>query len=158
MKLIYSDDVIPSRFELTFRTQSMFLAGPTPRDPETPSWRPLALDILNELKYYGYVFIPEYRHGPMDSVDLIAQTEWEHEGLTFCSDIIFWIPRELKTMPAFTTNVEFGRFADSKKTWYGRPDEAPKNQYLDWYYHKVNKRRIYNNLKEMLTAAATYEV
>ena len=30
--------------------KSLFLAGPTPRDADTPSWRPLALELLEILE------------------------------------------------------------------------------------------------------------
>ena len=37
-------------------------------------------------------------------------------------------------MPAFTTNVEFGRYITSSKFLYGRPPDSVKNRYLDWMY------------------------
>ena len=46
MKVITSDDKVPKSFS-TFIEPAIFLAGPTPRDPETPSWRPEALDLLS---------------------------------------------------------------------------------------------------------------
>jgi len=133
----------------------VFLAGPTPRDKETPSWRPEAIKILKELKYDGDVFYPEWST-KLAKIDYNSQVEWEHTGLTKCEWIVFWIPRNLKNMPAFTTNVEFGRFAHQHNVLYGRPSEAPGNRYLDWYYKKCHANVfcpngvIYTDLEHML--------
>lgn len=146
MRIIYSDMEIPQRIPYN----RIFLAGPTPRDAKTPSWRPEALRILKRYKYNGLVFYPEWSSRP-DKVDYDAQVEWEHTGLTRALWVVFWVPRELKRMPAFTTNVEFGRFAEDSRALYGRPDAAPKNRYLDWWYSKCHPdRKIYNNLKDLL--------
>jgi hypothetical protein len=148
MQLIYSDQKIPKKIT----DASMFLAGPTPRDLSTPSWRPEALKILTELKYTGTVFMPE-RKVPKEHIDYDAQVEWEDEGLHASKYIVFWIPRDLETLPAFTTNVEFGRFVEDNRTLYGRPPTAPKNRYLDWLYKKYNGRPIYNTLMDLLQKA-----
>jgi len=134
----------------------VFLAGPTPRDKETLSWRPEAISILRRLKYDGSVFYPEWSDKSA-KIDYDSQVEWEHTGLTKCKWIVFWIPRNLKNMPAFTTNVEFGRFAHQHNVFYGRPIDAPGNRYLDWYYKKCHPNEccsaccnIYNNLADLL--------
>lgn len=54
MKVVYALQDIPSSFP-----HAIFLAGPTPRDKDTPSWRPEAIHILEQLKYDGIVFVPE---------------------------------------------------------------------------------------------------
>lgn len=146
MKTIYSQQSLAD-----LGNHSIFLAGPTPRDAVTKSWRPVANILLQGLGYTGAIITPE--HEVRIPFDYDSQTEWEHEGLTKAKVIIFWVPRELKTMPAFTTNVEFGRFAHQPNCLYGRPDESPKNRYLDWYYKKVNTHPIYNNLHDLLKAA-----
>jgi len=146
MKIIYSNMKIPK--VLPF--DSVFLAGPTPRDPQTPSWRPAAIKYLKRHKYKGVVFYPEWSSRP-DKVDYDTQVEWEHDALTSALWIVFWIPRDLVSMPAFTTNVEFGRFAHEKRALYGRPDAAPKNRYLDWWYDKCHPDRIiFNELDQLL--------
>ena len=82
---------------------------------------------------------------------LIDQVEWENFGTENCSKIVFWIPRKLDTMPAFTTNVEFGRYVGSGKCMYGRPDDSEKNRYLDWLYKKLNsKESVHNSLESLL--------
>jgi len=129
---------------------SLFLAGPTPRDG-SEGWRPKALDILNNLGYNGIVYVPEPFAQGYDK-----QIGWEWKFLEESSIRLFWIPRELEKMPAFTTNIEFGHCVISCKerdnfgTIYGRPDDAPKISYLDWHYKRVAKEEPYNDLKLML--------
>jgi len=132
---------------------SIFLAGPTPRSREVESWRPYALELLEKLNFKGTALVPEHRNWDRPSFDYMNQVEWEWEGLENCNKIVFWVPRELKTMPAFTTNVEFGSYVRSGRAVYGRPDNCPKNSYLDWLYTKVTKRNPYNNLHDLLIEA-----
>ena len=135
-------------------TQSIFLAGPTPRSIEVESWRNEAIKILKESKYEGIVYVPELEHDNR-TFDYDNQVWWEREALHNADVIVFWIPRNMKTLPAMTTNVEFGYFLakDSQKVVYGRPDEAEKNKYLDWLYETETKRTPKNNLKEVLQEA-----
>lgn len=150
MKIIYSNHQMPE--DLPFREHSIFLAGPTPRDKQTKSWRPEALEILRKLNYKGTVLVPEWdKDGIRKSYD--DQVEWEDLGLNGCKRIVFWVPRNMDAMLALTTNVEFGRFAHKDKSIYGRPDDAPKNRYLDWLYAKYNGQPIYNTLEQTLKAA-----
>src|SRR5262245_26798698 len=84
---------------------AVFLAGPTPRRPEVPSWRPAAIDLLRE-RWTGdrlVVFSPEPAGGV--AADYHNQIEWEERGLNLADCVLFWVPRDLATMPAFTTNV-----------------------------------------------------
>jgi hypothetical protein len=120
--------------------KSIFLAGPTPRCKDVPSWRPQVLEILKDSKYDDVTLCyPEYSpdYG-MSQVEYTNQIEWEHQCLDNCSTILFWVPRCLKTMPAFTTNIEFGMYMerDPLKVVYGRPNEAPNNRYMDYLYTK----------------------
>ncbi len=131
---------------------SIFLAGPTPRSRDVQSWRPKALELLEKMNFDGTVLVPEHRNWDYQ-FDYMNQVEWEWEGLENCSAIVFWVPRELKTMPAFTTNVEFGSYVRSGRAFYGRPDGSPKNSYLDWLYEKVTKRKPHNELGALLTRA-----
>lgn len=136
-------------------THSIFLAGPTPRDPRTPSWRPEALKILEDMGYNGVVFVPEPGDGGWAG-SYTDQTEWEEMGLEMADRIVFWIPRDLRTMPAFTTNVEFGRYVQSGKAVLGHPEGAPKTRYLDWLGQK-NDVRIYDTLDATLIEAIRQE-
>lgn len=130
---------------------AIFLAGPTPRDSETPSWRPEALRLLEEAGYDGVVFVPESADGQFKG-SYTDQVEWEERGLEMADRIVFWVPRDLRTMPAFTTNVEFGRYVQSGKVILGRPDGAPKTRYLDWLGEK-NDVPIFETLKATLAEA-----
>ena len=118
-----------------------------------PSWRPEALEILDDL-FDGVVYVPENRDGTT-AYDFYNNAEWEHEALNDATVISAWVPRELETMPAFTTNVEFGYFVKSGKLMYGRPKGAPKTRYLDWLYVKENNRSYATSLRElMITSVA----
>lgn len=147
MKIIYSDQDIEHILNLGER--SLFLAGPTPRSKDVPSWRPVAITILEEIEYKGQVLVPE-RQDKFVKVNYDDQVEWEHYGLEHCSRIAFWVPRNLVTMPALTTNVEFGRYVASGRAMYGRPDDAEKCRYLDWLYKKHNWQPVYNNLRDLM--------
>ncbi len=78
---------------------------------------------------------------------------WEREGLTNATVIVFWIPRQLPDMPAFTTNVEFGYWLHTNKVLYGRPDNAEKIKYLDWLYKLDYNKEPINNLEDLLKEA-----
>lgn len=129
---------------------TLFLAGPTPREPEVASWRPAALEQLEQLGYRGVVLDPERRttHYEYDS-----QVAWEAAALRISDVIVFWVPRDLATMPAFTTNVEFGMWITSNRVICGGPPNAPKNRYLaaTAARHGV---RWYDDLADLLSDAA----
>jgi nucleoside 2-deoxyribosyltransferase len=113
-------------------TKSIFLAGPTPRSPEVASWRPAALQLIEETGFDGLVYVPEpFTH-------YITQVEWEYSHLLNCKVILFWVPRKMTTMPALTTNVEMGFWLarEPHKIVYGRPPDSESNRYLDWLYNK----------------------
>lgn len=147
MKVFYSDEPLT---KLNLYSPSLFLAGPTPRSKDVKGWRIDALKILESLNYDDQVLVPERRGKILD--DYTEQVEWEDEGLKNVWKIVFWIPRKLDTMPALTTNVEFGRFYEDIRTEYGRPNDAEKCKYLDWLYLKYNSRKkIYSDLHSMLS-------
>ncbi len=148
MKVVYSKQEPPKGWR-----HAIFLAGPTPRDPLTPSWRPEALNLLEEMGYDGVVFVPEYEAGTWRG-SYTDQTEWEKLGLNMADRIVFWVPRDLRSMPAFTTNVEFGRFVDGGKCVLGFPEGAPKMRYLEWLAGDAAcDVPVSHSLKETLEAA-----
>lgn len=146
MKLVYTGESAPETI-----AKSIFLAGPTPRSKRTASWRPGALKILEEMNYDGVVFVPEYRNGKWDGT-YAEQNSWEEMGLNMADCIVFWVPRKLSNMPAFTTNVEWGRWENSGKVVFGAPPWAVK---VDYQRHYANKLKVplFDNLKETLRAA-----
>jgi len=146
-------DVVFSDEPLAIRPPSLFLAGPTPRRAGVPSWRPEALAVLDRLGFAGTVLVPERRDWSAQ-FDYQDQVEWEFAGLEAATALAFWVPRDLKDLPGFTTNVEFGRYVGSGRCFYGRPDGAPHTRYLDWLYHKLTGRRPANTLEGTLKAAA----
>lgn len=116
---------------------SIFLAGPTPRSKEIPSWRKDAINILEQLNFNGIVYVPECEF-TRPGFDYTTQIEWEWEAMEAADIIVFWIPRS-EELPGFTTNVEFGYWlAKNKyKVYYGRPADSIKNKYLDKLYAHV---------------------
>lgn len=137
MQVIYAKQPFPNSV-----TRSIMLAGPTPRSPDVPSWRPEAIRLLEETGFGldGTVFSPEPADGKWDKSGYENQVEWEEKALNVSDCILFWVPRDMQTMPALTTNVEFGFWANSGKVVFGYPPEAPdarRNKYLEYYANKL---------------------
>lgn len=146
VELIYAGENLPK-----FIVKSLFLAGPSPRDPEHYNWRPDALRILEEAGYDGVVFIPLPRDGQFPK-DYDAQATWEQEAMRHSDVVVFWIARDLENLPAFTINVEFGLRVTSRNIVLGFPKGAPKMRYLDWLANR-NFVRVENDLSATINAA-----
>ena len=129
--------------------KSIFLAGLTPREENVVSWRTELCKKLDELGFDGVVYVPEYSTWKPKE-DYVDQAMWERIALTEATVILFWIPRELPDMPAFTTNVEFGYWLHSGKVIYGRPNNAKKVKYLDWLYKVDYNKKPFSNIDELL--------
>jgi 8-oxo-dGTP pyrophosphatase MutT (NUDIX family) len=129
MIVVYTQETPPDSF-----TSSIFLAGPSPRERAHPNWRAEAIEILERLGYQGVVFAPVWRDmndaGPFN---YDSQINWEKRWLNASDQIIFWVPRDLDTLPGFTTNVEFGMWLRSGKILLGSPLDAPKMEYMRWW-------------------------
>jgi 8-oxo-dGTP pyrophosphatase MutT (NUDIX family) len=130
--VVYALEAPPSTFD-----KSIFLAGPTPRDPNVPSWRPDALRALRETGYDGVVFVPEERSGTRRG-DYIDQADWEKQCQNMSDCVLFWVPRDMKTMPALSTNVEFGDWMDSGRMVFGAPSWAVKNRLLQYHADRLD--------------------
>jgi len=145
---IYALEPLPTKM-----TKAIFLAGPTPRKPEVESWRRDALGLLESLGYDGHVFIPEPADGVWAS-DYTSQVEWEEAALNQADLIVFWLPRDLETLPGFTTNDEWGVWKASGKVLFGAPEGAVKVQYQQ---HYAEKHRVpqFDTLRGLLRAAVT---
>ncbi len=145
MEVIYAHEHPASRPDL-----SIFLAGPSPRGDSDYDWRPEALVHLSSVSFIGAVYVPLPRDGMYHSdYDHIAQVDWELQYLEDCDAIAFWVPRDVRKLPGFTTNVEFGLFARSGKAVLGYPPKAQKMKYL----HRVAERfsvPIWPTLKQTL--------
>lgn len=121
--------------ETDITLDSIFLAGPTyraqPGEELQTGWRKDAISYLEKLGFQGDVFVPEWRDGKKpDEWTYSRQVSWEGSHLKSATVILFWIPRDLKNLPAFTTNTEFGEWLNSGKIVVGAPDSAEKNEYL----------------------------
>lgn len=127
MQVVYALQDPPDSYD-----RSLFLAGPTPRTQAVASWRPQALRLLAQLGFDGVVYVPEDASGAFQG-DYLAQLDWEEANLERADAIAFWVPRDMATMPALTTNVEFGRWYRSGKVVFGAPPQAPANRYLAHY-------------------------
>lgn len=136
MKLVFSDQPFPTEVEKT-----IFLAGPSPRYTEgsqirTDTWRHQAVDILESLGYDGHVFIPLPRWAfvagtaERNAIDYLSQIDWEKDGLNRADVLFFYVDRK-KDNEGLTTNIEFGKYADSGRMVYCRPHDAVKVRYLD---------------------------
>jgi hypothetical protein len=147
MQILYSDE--PMKLE----GFSVFMAGPSPRSADVESWRPEGLRLLEKFKFNGLALVPERKNWEAKGT-YMNQVEWEYEGLENCTLVIVWIPRNLVTLPGFTTNIEFGRYVGSGRMLYGRPDGAPNTRYLDWLYEKLTNRKPENSLTEFMKLVA----
>jgi len=152
---------------------SLFLAGPTPRSNGVKSWRPGTLSILRECGFRGSVFVPESAEWGWCG-DYQRQVEWEWDALGRAARVLFWIPRDLQTMPAFTTNIEFGMMVGLRGDGVilGSPEGSPKNRYLESVannyarfaqafpdrlpamHPELDKIPVYHNLKDALLHGA----
>ena len=111
---------------------AIFLAGPTPRSQAVSSWRPAAIQAMSDLGFTDTLLIPEDRSGKFHG-DYLGQIDWETEGLQSAVCIMFWVPRALPDMPAFTTNDEWGFWKASGKVVFGAPNWAEKVRYQQLY-------------------------
>jgi calcineurin-like phosphoesterase family protein len=145
---VYTEEKISSL------VKSVFLAGPTPRDLETPSWRPNMVKALRDAGFNGDIIIPETRD-PEVGYNYDNQIDWEHEGLTTADLIIFWVPRELEKMPAFTTNIEFGEWMNSGKVVLGYPEGAEKMKYMQYKADRIGIPN-YDNMQDIANFVVDY--
>lgn len=126
MNVVYAGQEAPDGIQ-----KSVFLAGPTPRDSQTPSWRPDALRILASMPDTVdlTVYVPEPEDGNW-LANYDGQKAWEEKHLRSADAILFYVPRDMKSMPALTTNVEWGKFYTSGRAYLAFPEGAPHMRYL----------------------------
>lgn len=113
---------------------SIFLAGPTidMDDPE-PSWREEAIRLLTEADVPNVITPESFMGIRADTYE--HQFTWECAARATATAILYWIPRDVKRLPGFTTNVEFGYDVAShdRKVVLGAPPDCPnpeRNRYL----------------------------
>lgn len=147
MIVVYTGETPPDTY-----ASSIFLAGPSPRKPGDPNWRKQAIELLEEVGFQGVVFAPTYRDEPPETFNYDKQINWETKWLNASDLIVFWVPRDLKELPGFTTNVEFGLWAKSGKVLLGSPPTAEKMSYLNWWAERESIPN-FTDLKALLTLA-----
>ncbi len=126
MKTVFNLEPMPAGIP------AIFLAGPTPRSRDVPSWRPEAIETLARLGFDGAVVAPEDRgFDNRTDFDYAGQIDWERACLKAADIVVFWVPRHLTDMPAFTTNIEFGFVSERRQPFVlGYPESSPKMRYL----------------------------
>ena len=129
MHIIYTCEEPPQTF-----SKSIFLAGPTARTTDVKSWRPEALRLLEAADYDGIVYVPEHRDGTLgdEGYDWETIPKWERDMMNMSDRILFYVPRNMTTLPALTTNVEFGLESHLGRMVFGNPKEAVRNRYLSF--------------------------
>lgn len=151
MQVVYTNEDMPQSF-----TKSIFLAGPSLRpgqEEHMESWRKDAIRVLQDMGFEGTIFCPENRDGKFEKdFSYDNQVEWEDKYLNVADCIVFWVPRDLKELPAFTTNIEWGTWADSGKVVLGAPPDAEKMDYIK-YYAKEYKVPVSDTLTATLKHA-----
>lgn len=133
---------------------TIFLAGPSPRDSDTESWRPAFIKQLFDSGFRGTIINPENKEFN-EEFNYDNQVNWEDKGLNAADLIIFWVPRDLDKLPGFTTNVEYGEWMKSGKVILGYPEDAAKMNYLAYKAYKYNLT-IVHNTKQMCKAINDY--
>jgi 8-oxo-dGTP pyrophosphatase MutT (NUDIX family) len=132
IKVCYAGEEPPEEWDA-----SVFLAGPSPRRSNVPSWRPEALAELDRQWNNGLlvVFVPEPADGKRFP-DYENQIDWEERWLDAADVILFWVPRNMATLPGLTTNIEFGRYESSGRVVLGAPQDAEHMRYLQAHARK----------------------
>lgn len=123
-------------------TPSVFLAGPTPRaGGPVSSWRPPMIEMIRWLWRHTAaltLLTPESRGG-VRAAHYDDQFEWETAARARATVRLFWIPRDVVTMPGFTTNVEFGHDVATSTVVLGCPPDCAnpeRNRYLIALAHR----------------------
>lgn len=117
-----------------FCTRSVFLAGPTARQGEIPSWRKEAVRLFAKAGWDGAIFIPEPRPGTSwpEKFQHDPVVDWEVTGLNRADCDLFWVPRSEGVLPGFTTNIEWGNFFMSGRAVLGCPPAAVRMNYMKY--------------------------
>lgn len=151
MDIVFSNDPLPE-----FVTNTLFLAGPSPRESGMSNWREDALTLLADAGYKGTVLVPMTREQLLErkfetGFSYEDQIKWEELAMNMADVIMFWVPRNSINL-GLTTNVEFGKYLESGRVVYGRPNGAMNTRYLDELC-KTRKIGINESLSETIKHA-----
>jgi hypothetical protein len=115
---------------------SVFLAGPTPQPASgVESWRPAAVRELARqwpAEDPLTILIPEPRDLRQTTTFEVG-VGWTIAARAAATVLLYWIPRDMKTLLGMTTNVEFGMDVDTGRAVLGCPPDCPdphQNLYL----------------------------
>lgn len=157
MNIIFAGDNFPDYVE-----KSIFLAGPSPREPSVKDWRNSVVEALKQKGFDGTLYIPIPRKRFLNDYEKDEnwtyddQIEWECLARQRADALLFWIPRSMEgKMPALTTNIEFGEDLRFPNVFYGRPDSAESCRYLDRRMGMLN-RSVSNNINDLLDNILQY--
>lgn len=83
------------------------------------------------------------------------QVEWETEARANADAILFWIPRDLTTLPGMTTNVEFGLDVSTGRAVLGCPPDCPNPESNRYLIHVAHRHQVpvHETLPNTVTAA-----
>ncbi|MET9260425.1 hypothetical protein [Amycolatopsis sp. NPDC004079] len=149
VEVVYAREPVPAG------RPSVMLLGPTPRARSlvwwrpsswrrpVPSWRPEAISLFAE-RWRGdeplVLLSPESRGG-IRAKHYDDQVASELEMIRAAAVRMFWIPRCVRTMPGFTTNVEAGMcLAEPERMVLGCPSDCAdpvRNRYLIWHARRL---------------------
>lgn len=131
---------------------AIFLAGPVERKNQDLIWRTECINLFEQYNFDGTLYVPVRRDGYV--VDGNSNViDWEMEAMETAKVVLFWIPRQFPDLLGLTSNVEFGRYLNSGKIVYGRPQDAYMMDYLDILYEKNYNEKPCENLEELVKRA-----
>jgi hypothetical protein len=155
-------DVVMAREPLPGNgSPAIFLAGPTPNAQDVPSWRPGAIDLIRARWPAAgeplTVLSPESRGGRR-AAKYDDQVDWESAARAAATVILFWIPRDLRKLPGFTTNVEFGLDVGlGREAVLGAPPGCPNPERNRYLIHVARRHGVpvFDTLAEAVAHALT---
>ena len=143
-------DIIYTGERLIKNKKSCFLAGPTPRDKNTLSWRGEAIEIFNRLGFDGAIYVPELKNKSYyDNETSDYEISLDQEMLEEADIVMFWMPRDIN-MLGLSSNVEFGYLLNKGNIIYGRPDDAIRCEFLDFLYEKKLGKKYLTTLEDTI--------
>src|SRR5436309_1919591 len=111
MQLVFIGEAYPQNVEkMIFLGDSTLYQGKL-----SSSWRIDAIQWLEQLGYDGTVYIPEDKEGYPNTASLNyeARLRWVRGALMRSDVIIFWLPRDPKSLSHIVMGVELGWLMES---------------------------------------------
>ena len=162
-EIIYTNSPFPYKPQV-IGANSIVLAGPTLRTPGT-GWRNEAIRSLVDLGFSGKIIVPERHDGATLPPDKHKeQCEWEWSYLQQAGTIVFWVCRNMETLPGLTTNIEFGYWMAKapQKLVIGWPEDAEHVRYMELLWDSVTtvsdipRYPVAHNLQSLMEMAVQH--